>query len=394
MQKIMLMIIIIIPTYLFSQEMADPLEISTQTENFNDYDQIYYTIEPHSQYSTAWYISKTTSKWVIDPNPESSEEYILGNNTGTDRGFQVHPWADSWEPFWHALNKITIFVDPVGTDPKTEWFYFYIDHRDCNFRVLDTDHTLRYDKNNTDKIFLVPDLPKDDDFWNDTVSVSEGGVVNIWNLLDYGSNTISCFLPTPTDINVEEYNNKPKITWSHGGHPNGSFSYEVYRLLTTLPHPKFGTWYLINTVTDTFYVDNEICIGEGDAGNAFYKIKAKIDDLESPYSDYDYIPYGGINKPVVKNTDVMEITEFKLNTNYPNPFNPSTKISFDIREKTPVELTVYDIQGKKVVTLVNETLEKGNYSIEFNAGNLPSGAYFYRLQTDEFTDIKRMLLLK
>lgn len=99
-------------------------------------------------------------------------------------------------------------------------------------------------------------------------------------------------------------------------------------------------------------------------------------------------------KPIVKKEKVVSISEYRLNKNYPNPFNPSTKISFDIPEKSPVELVVYDIQGKKVVTLVNETLESGNYSVEFNAGQLPSGTYLYKIVAGEFTDTKKMILVK
>ncbi len=189
------------------------------------------------------------------------------------------------------------------------------------------------------------------------------------------------------------YNNHPKVTWSHADDSNGSFSYEVWRLLTQFRHP-IGTWYLIDTVTDKSYVDMEVYIGSGSWGRAYYKIRAKIDDLESDYSDYAYINFQGLTKPLVQNPDAIEITEFKLRTNYPNPFNPSTKISFDIPEKTHVDLAVYDIQGKKVVTLVNEMLETGNYSIEFNSGHLPSGTYLYKLVAGEFIDSKKMMLVK
>ena len=156
-----------------------------------------------------------------------------------------------------------------------------------------------------------------------------------------------------------------------------------------------GTWYLINTVTDTTsYVDHDIYIGDGSWGRAWYKIRAKIDDLKSGYSNYDYINFEGIQKPLVQNPDIVEITEFKLYSNYPNPFNPGTKILFDILEKTHVDLAVYDIQGKQIVKLVNEILEKGNYSIEFNAGYLPSGTYLYKIVVGEFSDSKKMMLVK
>lgn len=155
-----------------------------------------------------------------------------------------------------------------------------------------------------------------------------------------------------------------------------------------------GTWYLINTVTDTSYIDNEIYLGDGSWGRAWYKIRAKIDDLKSDYSNYKYINFEGIQKPLVHNSDIVEVSEFKLYTNFPNPFNPSTKISFDIPEKTHVDLAVYDIQGKKVATLANEMLESGNYSIKFNSGHLPSGTYLYKIVAGEFTDSKKMMLVK
>jgi hypothetical protein len=88
------------------------------------------------------------------------------------------------------------------------------------------------------------------------------------------------------------------------------------------------------------------------------------------------------------------VSEFKLYPNYPNPFNPNTKISFDILKKSPVELSIYDIQGKKIVNLVNETLEHGNYSVEFTAGPLPSGTYICKIVAGNFTDSKKMMLVK
>ncbi len=87
-------------------------------------------------------------------------------------------------------------------------------------------------------------------------------------------------------------------------------------------------------------------------------------------------------------------TVYALKQNYPNPFNPTTNISFDLPKESTVQLQIYDIQGKLVSTLVNERMDEGTHSVSYNSSGLPSGVYFYRLQTDEFTDIKRMLLLK
>ncbi len=86
--------------------------------------------------------------------------------------------------------------------------------------------------------------------------------------------------------------------------------------------------------------------------------------------------------------------EYSLSQNYPNPFNPATKINFSIPKQGLVTMKIYDALGKEVMTLVNETKQAGNYEVEFNGSNLASGAYFYRIESGEFTSIKRMMLIK
>ncbi len=86
--------------------------------------------------------------------------------------------------------------------------------------------------------------------------------------------------------------------------------------------------------------------------------------------------------------------KYELSQNYPNPFNPATTIKYQIKNRTKVEVSVYDILGREVARLVNAVQEAGNYNVDFNAAQLSSGVYFYRLKTDEFTSIKKMMLLK
>lgn len=85
---------------------------------------------------------------------------------------------------------------------------------------------------------------------------------------------------------------------------------------------------------------------------------------------------------------------FSLHQNYPNPFNPSTTIRYDIKEKGFVSLVVYDISGREVVTLVNEYKDEGYYFINFDASNLPSGVYIYKLKVNNFVLAKKMTYLK
>jgi photosystem II stability/assembly factor-like uncharacterized protein len=104
----------------------------------------------------------------------------------------------------------------------------------------------------------------------------------------------------------------------------------------------------------------------------------------------------------VKQTDEV-VQNFGLEQNYPNPFNPktnikfqipSTRLGFGISDVGLVSLRVYDMLGREVATLVNENLQPGSYEVTFDARGLASGAYFYRLRTGEFTQTKRLLLLR
>ncbi len=86
--------------------------------------------------------------------------------------------------------------------------------------------------------------------------------------------------------------------------------------------------------------------------------------------------------------------KYELFQNYPNPFNPSTKINFDIPKAGIVTLKIYDLTGREITQLVNDNMSAGNYSIDFNAANIASGVYFYRLEAADFVQSKRMVLLK
>jgi len=85
---------------------------------------------------------------------------------------------------------------------------------------------------------------------------------------------------------------------------------------------------------------------------------------------------------------------FYLYQNYPNPFNPTTNIRFDISKQGNVKLAVYDIAGRQVAELINGNYNAGKYTFDFNAQNLATGVYFYRLETPEYTAIKKMILIK
>jgi len=98
-------------------------------------------------------------------------------------------------------------------------------------------------------------------------------------------------------------------------------------------------------------------------------------------------------------TNVAEIilpqsNEYLLEENYPNPFNPTTTIKYHIPELSFVTLKVYDVLGNEVATLINEEKPEGRYEVLFNANGISSGIYYYRMQANEFVDVKKMIILK
>lgn len=93
-------------------------------------------------------------------------------------------------------------------------------------------------------------------------------------------------------------------------------------------------------------------------------------------------------------TGISLAENFQLNQNYPNPFNPATKISFVIPKSSFVNLSVYDVNGRFVKSLVNENKSSGSYDINFDASNLAGGIYFYKLQAEGYSQTKKMILTK
>jgi len=85
---------------------------------------------------------------------------------------------------------------------------------------------------------------------------------------------------------------------------------------------------------------------------------------------------------------------FRLGQNYPNPFNPTTNISFDLPSQSFVSIKVYNLMGQEMATIENETMAAGSYSKSWNAAAMPSGVYFYRMETGNFIATKKLILMK
>jgi hypothetical protein len=112
------------------------------------------------------------------------------------------------------------------------------------------------------------------------------------------------------------------------------------------------------------------------------------------YMSLDYLAVPTNIVTSVKNTTNMVPTDFSLQQNYPNPFNPATTINFNLGAASNVKLTIYNVLGQKVATLIDSRMSAGQQSVVFDASKISSGVYFYRLDAGSFSSIKKMMLLK
>ena len=132
-----------------------------------------------------------------------------------------------------------------------------------------------------------------------------------------------------------------------------------------------------NSPKDYTFADRSI-----NFGTYLYRLKQIDDDGRFSYS-----------KSIEVATRTAPI-KYALEQNYPNPFNPSTKIVYQLPKSGLVQLKVYDLLGRELAVLVNEVKSEGEYSVNFDASNLPSGVYIYSLQANNFIQNHKMTLLK
>jgi len=213
---------------------------------------------------------------------------------------------------------------------------------------------------------------------NNTVSVTGLNSFSIFTLADEGS-------PLPVELqslSATIKNNKVLITWQTATEIN-NYGFEIER--AQVVEGKTGEYNKIgfvqghgnsNTIIDYTFTDAEVKYGK-------YSYRLKQIDNDGKYNYSKSIE-----------AEINNITNYSLSQNYPNPFNPSTTISYEIPKTTNVSIKVYNILGKEIATLVNEKQETGIYKVEFNGSNLSSGIYYYKLETEGFSQVKKMTLIK
>ena len=202
-------------------------------------------------------------------------------------------------------------------------------------------------------------------------------------------------------FNYSEEGQPVKVTWSKHPLDNSDVTqYAVYRKVTTQGTPTLLTTVTANGSNTYTYTDYDYAISSGDNKILlFYDVRAYYAPSQIS-ADVDFgAVYGVYNTNIISNNfaQIMTVSEIPTQysfTNYPNPFNPTTTISYQLPEKSYVTIKVFDLLGKEVTTLVSGNKNAGYYSVQFDAGKLTSGIYICTINAGRFTQSKKIMLMK
>ena len=258
--------------------------------------------------------------------------------------------------------KYEIIVDPTGSDDVVK---LYINPDVSGPEPVTPD--LTNSDSNTD--IAVGALALRQGFNQLTLTIDGIRVATEWTLV----------VPVElTSFTAEVSSGNVLLNWSTATETNNS-GFEVQRKHGTNDFEAVGfvPGYGTTTENKTYsFVDGNLA-----SGNYTYRLKQI--DFDGSFSFSDEV-----------NVDVSNPIQFELSQNYPNPFNPSTTISFTIPQSSMVTLKVYNALGQEMKTIVSQNLEAGQHSITFEASDLNSGIYFYKLEAGNFVEVRKMTLLK
>jgi hypothetical protein len=308
----------------------------------------------------------------------------------------------------YALYKMTVYVYDSEQNLEYEGPHFFIDFRDCNYKYY-ADICIKFDFDYIDVDGTFQYVVGSFSYYNggdgaqnplefDWIDIDCGATKTIWQIKSKQRCT-SGWPEIPDEISISRGRKYPIVSWNTN---NDTFTqeYEVFRAFDD--GNSLSKFKLVGKKTHNpdlqrhSWQDNSVTTKCVPTGTFFYKVSAHSQYIESPLSN----SVSTLGSPITidRIAESPSLTQleydYHLYNNYPNPFNPSTTIAFDIKEDCKVDLMIYDILGNKILNMLNDFLQKGHYTVKFQANDLPAGIYLYKIKTGKYSEVKRMLLLK
>ncbi len=308
--------------------------------------------------------------------------YVDSTTTLYDIKFQIYRMA----PVFSALPQISFDEEQTYAYPLSDYFDYVDDENDADstlsWQTFNGAHVTTSIMN--DSVFVTPEV---DFFGTDSFMVV---VTDPDGLTDTTYQTVTVNnlndppqivgLPDLTDMNV---NDSTKLKMEQYAQDSDT-PYE--RLTWTFTTSGSEISYNYNSSTDTLTIYSTSSTGD-------YFLYATLTD-DSSASDKDTILVRVSDVSAVEQLTTLLPKEFVVEQNYPNPFNPTTTLRFGLPEAASVRLEVYNVTGQRVASLEQGDLPAGFHTVQFKAGRLPSGMYYYKITAGTHTAVKRMLLVK
>jgi acid phosphatase type 7 len=275
---------------------------------------------------------------------------------------------------WGANNKAWVY-NPESNSGTQDYYSF--DYGDVHFLMLN--NSVAYTVGSAQYNFAMNDLTNTTRRWKIVIyhepAYTYGGHNMNTTMQTWYTNV---FIPKGVDLIINGHNHFYQHCLVNGLH-----NFVIGGGGAPLYTPTTGTYVVKSSQSYCYGVFDET------------QNSLKLSVFSNMNSVIDTISFFKSLSGIMTGNDV-NANSYKLYQNYPNPFNPLTKIKFDIPngKSSNVSLIVSDISGKIIATLVNEQLNSGTYEVTFDGSKLSSGTYFYKLQANDFTDVKKLMLIK
>jgi len=338
-------------------------------------------------------LAPDNSAWVISYDPQvvdMSQIYLGGKSNATVTGLIIQKIDTNKDVVfqWRSWDHMSIL------DATHEDFTAYsIDYVHGNSLDIDNDGNILLSSRHLDEITKIN---------------SETGAT-IWRL--GGKNNEFTFLNDTAKFSHQHFArrlaNNHIMMFDNGNYHTPSYSRAVEYSLNEINKTVELVWEYRNSPSIYSFamgnaqrLDNgNTLIGWGQNASTLTEVKpdkSVVYTLSLPFGQYSYRSVRYNTNDVISHTlsDNNVVKDYNLMQNYPNPFNPTTTINFALPKTGLVTLKVYNLIGQEVATLVNEVKNAGRYSVDFDASDLSSGIYFYRVSVNDFNDVKKMILVK